>query len=370
MSRQIVLPSLRDNVESCDILSVLVREGDVVSMDQDLVEVETDKAIIRIPSSEAGRISKILVVPGQTLYAGSPLCEIEDLHSESTRIDTASGSIDGPDLTQLRSEADASPVSAKDVSLPCSAGLSYKESSQSAYIDRREFLDAFGPVSGEKITRIRQAISRNMILSYTTIPQLTNFDDADVTDIERARHSYQEGKSVSLKLTLLPFLVKALATVLPNHPVMNASISDDGSELLYKHYVNIGVATDTDQGLLVPVIHDPGRKQVLAVARELIELADMARRGTIALENCRGGTFTVSNLGAVGGTYATPIINPPESAILVVGRCRIQPQYVDGQVEPRHMLPLSLTYDHRIMDGSAAARFINDLKRELVAISI
>jgi len=165
-----------------------------------------------------------------------------------------------------------------------------------------------------------------------------------------------------VKLTTLPFLVKALAVALKNHPIINSSVSDEGTEIIYKEYVNIGIAVDTEKGLIVPVLRDADRKNIPQIARELVEIADAARKGTFKVEDLRGGTFTISNLGAIGGTYSTPIINPPEAAILLIGRSRMLPQWVDNAFQPRLMMPLSLSYDHRIVDGAAAQRFLNDVK--------
>ena len=213
------------------------------------------------------------------------------------------------------------------------------------------------------MTRMRQTIARNMLSSHTTIPQLTNFDDVDVTELERIRkESQKDYDSQGVKLTTMPFLVKALAVALRNHPIVNASVSDEGNEIIYKEYVNIGIAVDTEKGLLVPVLRDADRKNIPQIARELVEIADAARSGTFKVEDLRGGTFTISNLGAIGGTYSTPIINPPEAAILLIGRSRMLPQWIDGAFQPRLMMPLSITYDHRIVDGAAAQRFLNDVK--------
>jgi pyruvate dehydrogenase E2 component (dihydrolipoamide acetyltransferase) len=226
--------------------------------------------------------------------------------------------------------------------------------------------DNHGAVRREKMSRLRQTIARNMLNSYTTIPQLTNFDDVDVTELERIRNdSKADYDTQGVKLTAMPFLVKAVATALRQHPIVNASISDSGDEIIYKEYVNIGIAVDTERGLIVPVLRDADRKSIPQIARELAEMADAARSGNFKVEDLRGGTFTISNLGAVGGTYSTPIINPPEVAILLAGRSRILPQYINDQLQPRLIMPLSISYDHRIVDGAAAARFLNDVKRYL-----
>ena len=223
--------------------------------------------------------------------------------------------------------------------------------------------DGTGAVRREKMSRMRQTIARNMLQSYTTIPQLTNFDDVDVTELERIRKDSKEDyASQGIKLTAMPFLVKAVASALKQHPVINASIDVDANETIYKEYVNVGIAVDTEKGLVVPVLRDADRRNIPQIARELAEMAEAARSGTFGLDDLRGGTFTISNLGAIGGTYSTPIINPPEVAILLAGRSRTMPQYVDDELQPRLMIPLSLTYDHRIVDGAAAARFLNEVK--------
>jgi pyruvate dehydrogenase E2 component (dihydrolipoamide acetyltransferase) len=223
--------------------------------------------------------------------------------------------------------------------------------------------DNYGAVRREKMSRMRQTIARNMLQSYTTIPQLTNFDDVDVTDLERIRkESQKDYDDQGIKLTTMPFIVKAVAVSLKQHPVVNASVGEDGAEIIYKEYVNIGIAVDTEKGLVVPVIRDADRKNIPQIARELAEIAAAVRGGKFTVDDLRGGTFSISNLGSIGGTYSTPIINPPEVAILLTGRSRTLPQYIDGVLQPRLMMPLSITYDHRVVDGAAAGRFLNDVK--------
>jgi pyruvate dehydrogenase E2 component (dihydrolipoamide acetyltransferase) len=228
--------------------------------------------------------------------------------------------------------------------------------------------DDYGVVRIEKMSRLRQTIARNMVLSYTTIPQLTNFDDADVTELEDMRQqSKDDYASRGIKLTAMPFVIKAIASSLRKHPIINASVDMEDNHIIYKEYIHIGVAVDTERGLLVPVLRNADRKSISQLAAELDRIAQMARDGELALDDMRGGTFTLSNLGAIGGTYSTPIINPPEVAILLVGRSRIMPQIVGDSVEARLMMPLSLTYDHRVVDGAAAGRFLNEVKGYLPA---
>jgi pyruvate dehydrogenase E2 component (dihydrolipoamide acetyltransferase) len=228
--------------------------------------------------------------------------------------------------------------------------------------------DDFGGVRIEKMSRMRQTIARNMIQSYTTIPQLTNFDEVDVTELEDMREqSKADYADRGIKLTSLPFLVKAAASALKRHPMLNASVDMEEHQIIYKEYVHIGIAVDTERGLVVPVLRDADRKSISQIASEIDELAGNVRDGKFDLDILRGGTFTISNLGSVGGMYSTPIINPPQVAILLVGRTRTMPHIVEETVCPRLMMPLSITYDHRLVDGAAAARFLNEVKSYLAA---
>jgi pyruvate dehydrogenase E2 component (dihydrolipoamide acetyltransferase) len=207
-----------------------------------------------------------------------------------------------------------------------------------------------------------------MVQSYTTIPQLTNFDDVDVTELEDMREqSKPDYADRGIRLTTLPFLIKAIASSLRRHPILNASVDMDENQIIYKEYVNIGIAVDTDRGLVVPVLRDADRKSISQIATEIDELAGAVREGKFDLDLLKGGTFTISNLGSVGGTYSTPIINPPQVAILLIGRARTMPQFADDVILPRLMMPLSITYDHRVVDGAAAARFLNEVKGYLAA---
>ena len=440
MSTQITLPNLGENIESGDILSILVSEGESVTQDQDLIEVETDKATVPVPSPQAGKIIKLLVSEGDTLDVGAPFAEIEPAENGAAAPAPAAEAAPpapepvaadpppaapAPEPTAPAPPAPVAEVAApapaaapvaelqpgpvSDVDIPgdghssSAAGPAVRRLARELGVDLRRVRpssssgriseedvrtyvrtsneqaatavapgvtppgkpesDGTGAVRREKMSRMRQTIARNMMESYSTIPQLTNFDDVDVTELERIRKDSKDDYAAQdIKLTSMPFLVKAIASALRQHPVLNASIDTETNETVYKEYVNIGIAVDTDKGLLVPVLRDADRKNIPQIARDLASLAESARAGTFTVDDLRGGTFTISNLGAIGGTYSTPIINPPEVAILLAGRSRILPQYIDGQFEPRLMMPLSITYDHRIVDGAAAARFLNEVK--------
>ena len=222
--------------------------------------------------------------------------------------------------------------------------------------------DAFGPVHIEKMPKIRQTIARKMHESWTTCPRVTNFDDADVTALEQIRqNSKQEYAAGGIKLTTMPFLIKAVAMALKAHPVINASVDLEQGQIIYKDYVNVGIAVDTERGLVVPSLRSADTLGIPDIARQLGVMAENVRSNNFGIDDLRGGTFTISNLGAIGGTYSTPIINVPETAILLVGRSRKLPVVVDDEVKIRLMMPLSLSYDHRLIDGGAAARFLNEV---------
>ena len=202
-----------------------------------------------------------------------------------------------------------------------------------------------------------------MVRSKATAAHVTNFDDADITELEQIRQSSKKDYAAAgIKLTSMPFVVRSVAQALRYHPTINAALDMDVNEIVYKQYVNVGVAVDTERGLVVPVIRNADTLGIPQVAREIVHFAEKSRDGKLGMDDMRGGTFTISNLGAIGGTYSTPVINVPEVAILLVGRSREMPVVKDGEVKIRLMMPLSLSYDHRLVDGAAAARFLNDVK--------
>ena len=222
--------------------------------------------------------------------------------------------------------------------------------------------DAWGEVRRERMSKIRQTIAAQMVRSASTIPHVTNFDDADVTDLEALRKSVPPGYlGANVKLTAMPFVLKAVALALRRHPMLNASLDEENQQIIYKQYINIGVAVDTPRGLVVPAMRNVDRMSIPEIASALAVLAERARAAQFAIEELRGGTFTVSNLGAIGGAYSTPIINHPEVAILLLGRSRWMPVVREGRIEPRLMMPLSLSYDHRLVDGATAGRFLNEV---------
>jgi pyruvate dehydrogenase E2 component (dihydrolipoamide acetyltransferase) len=269
----------------------------------------------------------------------------------------------GVDLGRVRGSGPAGRIVREDVitAVRQAGGQGTATRSRATDSDSTE-RDDWGPVRREQLSRMRKTIATNMVRSVSTIPHLTNFDDADVTELEHLRKaSTQEYAKSNVKLTALGFVIKAVSLSLRQHPVVNASIDMEKGELVYKDYVNIGLAVDTPRGLVVPVLRNCDTMSIPQIAQSVAETAEKAKNAQYGIEDLRGGTFTISNLGAIGGTYSTPIINWPEVAILLVGRSRKMPVVRDDRIESRLMMPLSLSYDHRVIDGAAAARFLKEI---------
>ncbi|HET7675453.1 MAG TPA: 2-oxo acid dehydrogenase subunit E2, partial [Gammaproteobacteria bacterium] len=216
----------------------------------------------------------------------------------------------------------------------------------------------FGEVERRPLSRIKKISGPHLQASWVNLPHVTQHDEADITDMEAVRKALKtDAEARGTKLTPLAFLVKACVSAMKEYPEFNASLDADGATLIYKKYFHIGFAVDTEGGLLVPVIRDADQKNLLDIAAELGELGEKARNGKLKADEMQGGCFSISSLGSIGGTYFTPIINAPEVAILGVSRSQMKPVWRDGKFEPRLMLPLSLSYDHRVVDGAMAARF-------------
>jgi len=228
----------------------------------------------------------------------------------------------------------------------------------------------FGPVSVEPLTRIQKISGPRLHASWVNIPHVTQYDEADITDLEATRSALKkETEAKGIKLTPLAFIIRACVQVLKKHPRFNASLDESGDNLVLKRYMHIGFAADTPQGLVVPVLRDADRKDVYEIARDLAALSEKARNGKLTAADMQGGCFTISSLGGIGGTAFTPIINAPEVAILGVSKSSMKPVWNGAAFMPRLMLPLSLSYDHRVIDGASAARFTTDLSRALADIA-
>ncbi|MCL4123779.1 UNVERIFIED_CONTAM: hypothetical protein GTU68_022002 [Idotea baltica] len=337
----------------------MVSEGDVIEVGQGVVELETDKATVVVDSEVAGTVTKVACAEGDTLAVGDVILLVE----------ASSGAAAAP--------AESAPAPAESAPAPAESAPAPAPEPAPAPAPEPAPAPAPVPVAAapvtpaapvkpmrvEKMPKIRQTIAKKMHESWTTCPRVTNFDDADVTALEEMRQrSKAEYAAGGVKLTTMPFLVKAVAMALKANPVMNASVDLENGQIIYKDYVNVGIAVDTERGLVVPNLRNADQLGIPDVARQLGTLAENVRGNNFSVKDLQGGTFTISNLGAIGGTYSTPIINTPETAILLVGRSRKLPVVVENdEVAVRLMMPLSLSYDHRLIDGGAAARFLNDV---------
>jgi len=499
MATEIKLPSLGEGVESGDVLEIYVKVGDVVKPEQSLLELETDKATVAVPSPLSGKILSIAIQEGDTVKVGQVIGTIEATAAASSPAPTSpaptspaptpappaasapkpapspapAAAVPVAQTTATIAPAPAAPVAPKPAApkpiappkptaAPIAAPVSVSGAStslvqesdeviaagpairrfarevgvdlsgvsgtgESGRITREDVLaivrhqgqaaaakpaasapassasspalgapansgvespakaaaskgiekpgtpatDDYGPIRVDRMTKIRKMIANQMDKSWSSVPRVVNFDDADVTELEAFRQSSKDDyASRGIKLTTMPFLIKAVATALKHHGALNAQIDSENDQIIYKDYVNLGIAVDTDRGLVVPTLKNADRMSIPDIAYALADLSNRVRNNDFAVSDLRGGTFTISNLGAIGGTYSTPIVNVPEVAILLVGRSRKMPMVMqDDSIKPRLMMPLSLAYDHRLVDGATAARFLNDIIAYLEAPS-
>ena len=274
----------------------------------------------------------------------------------------------GVDLSRVPGSGIKGRISHDDVKAWVKRALSGALSPAATALPKLPVVDhaAFGPVETRPLSRVQRISGPRLQASWINIPHVTQFDEADITDLEALRQALKpEAAAQGVKLTPLAFVVAACIRALQEFPGFNASLDESGQNLVFKRYFNLGFAADTPQGLMVPVIRDADRKDIYALARDLAALSERARNGKLAAADMQGGCFTVSSLGGIGGTAFTPIINPPEVAILGVSRSVMRPVWRDGAFVPRLMLPLSLSYDHRVVDGAAGVRFTSGLARRL-----
>ncbi len=436
------------NFDAVDVIEVLVAVGDVISVDQTLLTLESDKASMDVPAEKAGTLVELLVKVGDKIKEGDLIARIESaaesavsapkIISEevpvvesaaqsaapvakesvqsalstatpqvftqtnaenSTHQSTATGHLDfskvhaspsvrafarelGADLTKIQGTGQKSRVLREDVTQYIKNIL--KGDSQGASVTKssgngldllpwpKVDFSKFGAIETQPLSRIKKISGANLSRNWAMIPHVTQFDETDVTELENLRVTLnKENEKTGQKVTILAFLIKACVKALQKFPEFNSSL--DGDQLVLKQYYHIGFAADTPNGLVVPVIRDCDQKSVTQLAQEMAELAKLAREGKLKPDQMQGGCFTISSLGGIGGTAFTPIINAPEVAILGVSRSQMKPVWTGKEFVPRLMLPLSLSYDHRVIDGALGARFISylnqllaDMRRALV----
>jgi len=410
------LPKLGEGADSGVVVNVFVKAGDSIVLDQAIIELENEKAVASIPATAAGRVGQVFVKVGDKVSVGQRILSLETHVEEKpsavkdTTTPVEPGTLTAPaesehaaaddvaeqqpatspaaspslrrilrelgiDPGKLRGSGPGGRVEMRDLRayiqrLEKQAGASGAALGPVAPVNkpRVEAIDfsKWGPISRKPLTPLRQVVARRMWENWNAIPHVTQFDEAGFTRLNELRKQYAAAyKAKGSKLTLTPLVLKAVAATLKRHPVFNSSLDEVAMEIILKDYIHLGVAVDTDAGLIVPVIRDVDKKRVLDLAKELEVLAQKARDRKVSSEELKGGTFTISNQGAIGGAHFTPIINKPEVAILGLGRAVMKPVVRNGKVEARMMTPLGLSYDHRVIDGAAAARFMVDLVKTL-----
>ena len=434
MTTEFKLPELGENVESGDVVAVLVSVGDTVEVDQPVLELETDKATIEVPATMSGVVKEVFVKEGEQAQVGQVILTV-DLTGAATSPETepkpeaksepepvlpaepepvrqpetpakpppaepapagpppqiapepkapgqavpAAPSVRrlarelGVDISQVPGTGPGGRISQDDVKnhvrqLNTGRPTVTAPAAAPAAIEAAPLPDfsRWGEVEREAMSNVRRATARHMARSWSTIPHVTNFDQADITELEKSRKRYaKKAEATGGKLTVTAIILKVVAAGLKRFPKFNASIDMTNLEIIYKKYYHIGVAVDTDRGLLVPVIRNVDQKNIIELSGELSQIAEKARNRKVGLEDLEGSTFTITNLGGIGGTNFAPIINPPDVAILGIARGKTEAVYSDGRFEPRLMLPLSLSYDHRLIDGADAARFLRWLAEAL-----
>ena len=411
------------NFKDVAVIDVLVKPGDSIEVDGPLVTLETEKATMDVPSTVAGIIETIVARKGGTVSPGDVVAtvSVSDVGAGSAtavaRPAPAAAPVAAPVATAAAAPAPPKPAAPAAVD---ESGFSAAHASPSVRRFARELgvdlgrvtgtgfksriteddvkafvkkalgggaaqpgkagvaagrglpnvpvvdYAAFGPVETRPLTRIQKISGARLHASWVNLPHVTQFDEADITDLEDLRGKLKNrAAEQGIKLTPLAFILRACVRALHHFPTVNSSLDAGGENLVLKKYVHLGFAADTPNGLMVPVVHDADRKDIYEVARSLGELSEKARTGTLTAAQMQGGTFTISSLGGIGGTAFTPIINAPEVAILGVSRSVTKPVFRDGAFVPRLMLPLSLSYDHRVIDGALAARFTTYLAQVL-----
>ena len=403
MVTEFKFPDVGEGITEGRIKKWLVQIGDIVEEDQTLCQAETDKAIVDMPSPAAGPILEIVVPEGDKVKVGGvmvtigseggdapaeqPLEQVKADRPEPVSQEKISGTSPakvkvfalpkvrklarekGVDLSALQGTGPKGRITEEDVNRyidsvkqPAVERPEPKPEKKSAFRVKLNY-DFYGHISYADYKGLREVIGNRLTTSKFTAPHAAAMDEVDVTELWDLRKGMnEEYKEKGEKLTFTPFIVKAVQKSLVKHPTLNSTLDEENEEIIIKEYYNIGVAADTNEGLMVPVVKRTETKGLIDIQKDMDNLIRMARDRTIDLADLRGGTFTISNFGAIGGIYGVPIINFPEAAILGVGKIREVPRVVDGQIVVRRVMGISVSFDHRIVDGAEVARFINTLK--------
>jgi pyruvate dehydrogenase E2 component (dihydrolipoyllysine-residue acetyltransferase) len=411
--QEIKLPDIGD-FDTVEVIEIAVNVGDQVNAEDTLITLESEKATMDIPSPQAGEITKIIVNVGDRIKEGSPIVNLiaseateekeEPVKTETKPVEEKPVETSAPVAPPKPRPAPKTPVTSELVGqsksskahaspsirrfareLGVDLGLVYGTGPKNRILkeDVKAFTKSimsgeklankgafatpevppvdfskFGEIETKPLSRIRRLAGQSLHRSWITVPHVTQFDEADISELEDFRKSKLESAAKEgVKLTLVTFLVKAAVVALQKFPEFNSSIEPSGDNLIIKKYYNIGVAVNTDNGLVVPVIKDVDKKGLFDIAREITDLSNKAREGKISPKELQGGCFTISSLGGIGGVQFTPIVNTPEVAILGVSRAAMKPVYENGEFVPRLIMPFALSYDHRVIDGVAGAQF-------------
>jgi pyruvate dehydrogenase E2 component (dihydrolipoamide acetyltransferase) len=421
---EIKVPDIGD-FDAVEIIEVLIAEGDTVEENQDLITLESDKAAMEIPSSHAGVIKELKVSLGDKVGEGAVIALLE-VAGDAPKVEEAPKDEPAPAAAPAEeAKPAASPAPAPAVSAPApvaaapaASGKAHASPSVRQYArelgvditavggtgekgritkeDVQNFVKAalsapaattassggmgipsvpaynyaqFGDVEEQALSRIKKISGKHLHSCWLNIPHVTQFEETDITDLEAFRKANKDmAAKQGVNLTPLVFIMKAVVAALKKFPEFNSSLSEDKETLIIKDYYNIGVAVDTPNGLMVPVIKDVDKKGFIELAAELGDISARARDGALSAKDLQGGTFSISSLGGIGGQFFTPIVNAPEVAILGVGRHKMKPEWNGSEFVPRLMLPLSVSYDHRVIDGAAGARFTVTLSQMLADI--
>lgn len=427
-SSQVITVTIPDigGSEGVDVIEVVVKPGDVLAAEQTMVVLESDKATMEVPCPQAGTVQKVLLKVGDKVSMGTPVLELAvagvattaplaaaekpaaaEKSAKSTPAETSTAAPKavaatpaahetttpsakvhagpavrklarelGVDLGRVTGTGPRSRIMKEDVHAYVKQQLTSKTSVSTAAVSGSGLpplpeidFSQFGPIEKVELSRINKLSAANLHRAWVNIPHVTQFDEADITDLEAFRKSESDAlKDQDVKLTILAFMVKACAKSLLAFPRFNSSLHVGGEHLVFKKYVHIGIAVDTPNGLVVPVIRDADKKSVIEIAKDMQALSQKARAKKLSPGDMQGATFSISSLGGIGGTAFTPIVNWPEVAILGVSKSQIKPVYNGKEFLPRLMLPLSLSYDHRVIDGAEAARFTTYLSKQLTDI--
>jgi pyruvate dehydrogenase E2 component (dihydrolipoamide acetyltransferase) len=409
------LPVLGENIEKGTVTKIYIKAGDRLEKGKNILEVETDKAVLDVPSATEGVVKEILIETGAVVKVGQPIFKIEGRQSpapkniaeaptptrghdfnhvpEPAAERGSAGGVSTPgkqpsavpvtlnehipvrkdvpaapsvrllarelgiDIAQVPGSGPGGRISAADVKAYCKMLNTSRPAGGGAAMASQSLPDfsKWGGVRREAMSNVRKKTAEHLSMAWSSIPHVTQFDKVDITELEKLRKTISGSNK---KISVTPFIIKVVCEALKKFPQFNTSIDMASREVVYKDYINIGVAVDTDRGLLVPVLKNVDKMSIIEISDELAAMAERARLRKTTIEEMQGGCFTISNLGGIGGTYFTPIINWPETAILGVSRGAMEQVFVDGQFVPKLMLPLSLSYDHRIIDGADGARFI------------